>query len=358
MRTPMISRRAFLQRSAAAAAGSALGPYIFVRHATAQRQKELVAVHWGGAGGEANRKHYFEPFTKETGIRVIEEVGPDMAKVKAQLDAGKVTWDVLIDIGGFRMFQGAQMGLLEKIDYNIVNAKDLITPYAVQPYGVGSNVGAEIIAYNTQRLGSGRHPKTWAEFWDVKGMPARRAMHVKAYGNLELALVADGIPGDKLYPLDVERAFRKLGEIKPAIGVWTQTYDQPIRLLADAEVDVTPAWNARASAGADAGAPIAIEWNQGFLYYDFYAVPRGAPNREGAMRFINFALDPVRQAAFATTYPYGPVSKRALDLMSKQALERIPTNPRHMEKMYLFDDSWWAPRLSELTERFKLWVSR
>lgn len=356
-RSRVISRREFLGGATVAGVGAGLGLQVFVPQATAQHKKELVAVHWGGAGGEANRKYYFEPFTKETGIRVIEEVGPDMAKLKAQSDAGKVLWDVLIDIGGFRMFQGQQMNLLEKIDYDVVKTKDLID-YSVHPYGAGSNVGAEILAYHTQKMGGGKHPKTWAQFWDGKGVPGRRAMHIKAFGNLEMALVADGVPGNKLYPLDIERAFKKLDQIKPAVGVWTTTYDQPIRLLTDGEVDVTPAWNARASAGADKGSPIAIEWNQGFLYYDFFSVPKGAPNKEAAMQFINFALNPDRQAAFSTAYPYGPVNKLAFAKMSKEALERIPSSPRNMEKMYLFDDNWWAPRLSELTERFKLWASR
>src|SRR5262249_23762536 len=115
-----IDRRRVL--SAIGAAGTALAaPTLFTPNALAQRAQELVVVHWGGAGGDANRKAYFEPFSKETGIRIIEQTGPGMEKVKAQLDSGTVTWDVLVDIGAFRMFQGAQLDLLEKIDYNVVS---------------------------------------------------------------------------------------------------------------------------------------------------------------------------------------------------------------------------------------------
>ena len=32
--------------------------------------------------------------------------------------------------------------------------------------------------------------------------------------------MADGVAPDKLYPLDVDRAFKKLEEIKPNITVW------------------------------------------------------------------------------------------------------------------------------------------
>ena len=341
------------------AVGTALAaPTLFIPGALAQRARELVVVHWGGAGGDANRKAYFEPFSNETGIRIIEETGPGMEKVKAQLDSGNVTWDVLVDIGAFRMFQGAQQDLLEKIDYNIVtNTKDLVD-YAVHPYGVGSNVGSEVIAYNRDTIKPGTHPRSWRDYWETKGFPGHRAMHQKAYGNLDIALVADGVPHDRIYPIDIERAFKKLQELKPNIDVWTTTYDQPIRLLTDAEVDLAPVWNARASAAIANGAPIAIEWNEGFLYYDMWSVPKGAPNAKAAMQFINFCLDAQRQAYFSSIYPYGPINKRAIELISSELRALQPTAPQNLEKQIRFDDEWWAPRLTELTSRFALWSAQ
>ena len=155
------------------AAGAALAaPLIISRRAIADRANQLVVVHWGGNGGDANRKADSEPFSKETGIEIIEETGPGMEKVKAQIEAGKVNWDVLVDIGRFRMFQGMQQNPLEKIDYNVVtNTKDLIKDGAAE-YGVASNVGSEVISYNTNALGGGKHPKSWAEFWTRKANPA------------------------------------------------------------------------------------------------------------------------------------------------------------------------------------------
>jgi putative spermidine/putrescine transport system substrate-binding protein len=356
--TSEVSRREILRRGVAIGATGLAMPLIISRKALAQRTKQLVVVHWGGAGGDANRKAYFEPFAKETGIQIIEETGPGMEKVKAQVDAGKVNWDVLVDIGRFRMFQGMQQDLLEKIDYNVVTeTKDLI-PQGKAEYGVASNVGSEVIAYNTKTLGGGKHPRTWAEFWDAKGKPAHRAMQMKAFGNLEIALVADGVPRDKLYPVDVERAFKKLDQVKPHIDVWPTTYDQPIRLLTDGEVDVAPAWNARVSAAAAAGAPLALEWNEGFVYYDMWSVPKGAPNAPAAMQFINFCLDAKRQATFSTLYPYGPANMKAIPLLKPETRAKQPTAPENFEKQIVFNDEWWASRLTQLTDRFSLWAAK
>jgi putative spermidine/putrescine transport system substrate-binding protein len=352
------NRREVLRGGLAAGAIGLATPLILPRRALAQRANQLVVVHWGGAGGDANRKAYFEPFSKATGIEVIEEIGPGMEKVKAQVEAGKVSWDVLVDIGRFRMYQGMQQGLLEKIDYDIVtNIKEMVADGAAE-YGVASNVGSEVISYNVDSLGGDKHPRSWAEFWDVKAKPGHRAMQLKAFGNLEIALAADGVPADKIYPIDIERAFAKLDQIKPNIDVWTTSYAQPIRLLTDGEVDVSPAWNAGVSAAANSGAPLAVEWNQGFIYYDMWSVPKGAPNAAAAMRFINFCLDPQRQATYSTMNPYGPSNKAAIALLSPEARAKQPTTPENLEKQIVFNDEWWAPRLTQLTDRFALWAAK
>lgn len=349
-----LDRRAMLKSGMALGLTGLAAPYVFIPHALAQRSNQLVVVHWGGAGGDANRKAYFEPFTKETGIEIIEETGPGMEKVKAQIDAGNVAWDLLIDIGRFRMFQGIEQDLLEKIDYNVVtNTEDLIDD-GLHEFGVASNVGSEVITYNKNAMG-GRHPTSWAEFWDVEGLSGHRAMHQKAYGNLEMALVADGVPPSEIYPIDTDRAYAKLEQLKPHIDVWTTTYDQPIRLLTDGEVDIAPTWNARASAAIANGAPLGIEWNEGFLYYDMFSVPKGAPNAKAAMQLINFCLDAERQAYFSTMYPYGPSNRKAIDLIPADARALQPTAPQNLEKQIVFNDQWWAPRLTELTDQFALW---
>ena len=142
------------------------------------------------------------------------------------------------------------------------------------------------------------------------------------------------------------------------IDVWTTTYDQPIRLLTDGEVDVAPAWNAYVSAAVASGAPLGIEWNQGFLYYDMWSVPKDAPNTAGAMQFINFCLEAQRQATCASLYPYGPSNKDAIPLLKPEIRKILPSTPENLEKQILFDDEWWAPRLTQLTDRFTLWASK
>ena len=81
----------------------------------------------------------------------------------------------------------------------------------------------------------------------------------------ETLLLADGVPADKLYPLDLDRAFKKLDEIKPHITVWWTSGAQSAQLLNDGEVDMVMAWNGRVSALTKEGAKVAFTYNQGIL---------------------------------------------------------------------------------------------
>jgi putative spermidine/putrescine transport system substrate-binding protein len=315
-------------------------------------------VHWGGSGGNANRAAYFEPFAKETGIKIIEEVGPSMEKVKAQVDAGNVTWDVLVSIGAFRMYQGVKLNLLEPIDYNVVTNTKTLLNGALQPYGVFSEVSSWLIAYNNKKLAGSKHPGNWAEFWDVKGFPGHRSMQNLVIFTLETALLADGVQPDKLYPLDIDRAFRKLAEIKPHIDVWATNYEQPIKLLVDGEVDLTHAINARTTEAIGKGAPISVEWNQGIISYDCWAVPKGASNKKAAMEFINFCLAPERQAHYVTLYSYGPINREALPLLPSAVRNNVPTSPGILERQVPLNDQFWADNLGSLGERFSKWLAQ
>src|SRR5205823_2462578 len=88
----------------------------------------------------------------------------------------------------------------------------------------------------------GTQPKSWADWWDVKKFPGARSMRDHPVDNLEFALIADGVAMDKLYPLDVDRAFKKLDQIKPHVNVWWSTGQQPAQLLLDKQFWIDDAW--------------------------------------------------------------------------------------------------------------------
>ncbi len=75
--------------------------------------------------------------------------------------------------------------------------------------------------------------------------------------------MAAGVPADKLYPLDIDKAFASYEGIKKAVVKWWDTGAVPVQLLTDREVAITTVWNGRMAALQAANVPAAICWNQG-----------------------------------------------------------------------------------------------
>jgi putative spermidine/putrescine transport system substrate-binding protein len=258
-----LQRREFLAR--AGTLGLALAAPRVARAASAN---ELVVASWGGPYQEALRKAHFEPFSRQTGIKVIETTFEDpLSRIKAMVEARNVEWDV-VNVGDRHVIIGAREGLLEPIDYKLVSTADLI-PAAVHPHGVGSDVYANTIGYYTRRYSAQNHPRTWAEFWDVKRFPGPRSLRKVPFANLEFALLADGVPPAQLYPLDVERAFRSLDRIKPHVTAWWTSGAQFTQLLSNGEVDLAAIWDGEVVGAIAKGAPIGVERNQGLLSGDW-----------------------------------------------------------------------------------------
>ena len=109
-------------------------------------------------------------------------------------------------------------GLLEPVDWSIVK-RDKLFPGAVYANGLAYCALGTNLVYRKDKFPRGG-PRTWADFWDVQKFPGHRAMLSNAVRALQFALVADDVPPDKVFPIDVDRAFRKLDQIKPHVKVW------------------------------------------------------------------------------------------------------------------------------------------
>ena len=222
-----ISRRGMLRGSGLVGAGLLAAPSIILsRRAVAA--ESLVYVSYGGATEDAEVESFLKPFEADTGTQVVAASGPDIAKLKAQVMTGNAEWDV-VDFIGSQAIAADRAGVLEKIDYSVVDDTDMFVPkeeasFPFYVYGGG-------IAYDPARHPDGKHPTDWVQFWDAKAFPGRRGLRSRPDENLELALMADGVPAKQLYPLDVDRAFRSLDRIKPYVAKWIPETPQTISLF-------------------------------------------------------------------------------------------------------------------------------
>jgi len=330
---------------------------------------DITAVSWGGAYTNSQVKAYHEPFTKQTGIKVVSEnYSGGIAEIKAQVEAGNVTWDV-IDLEKADVIRACDEGLLVEInpadlpngDNGVAAASDFVDG-GLEDCGVANIVWAKIIAYDESQF-SGKKPSTLNDFFNLKDYPGKRGLNKTPKVNLERALIADGVAGADVYDVlgteeGVDRAFARLDTIKDNI-VWWQAGSQPVQLLADGEVSMTSAYNGRIfDAAVNEKKPFVIIWDYQFAELDFWAVVKGTKNLDAAMDFLKFSTDTKRLADQTNYISYAPARKSSIALVSDEMMPHMATAPENFGNAIPVDHAWWADNQDDLSERFNAWLAQ
>lgn len=315
--------------------------------------KQLVVMDWGGALEEAHKKAIYKPFEKKYGVKIVTTPA-DYGKLKAMVESGNVNVDVA-DVSSDFVPRGTAEGILEKLDYNVIDKEGTLDEY-VSEYGIGADLVSTVISYNPKSYKDGNHPKTWADFWDTNKFPGKRAFWKYPMTILEAALLADGVKPENMYPLDVNRAFKSLDKIKGDVKVWWDAGEQAVQLVSNKEVAMSLAWSGRVLNAKNDGAPIEMEYNEQIIIGDSWVVPKGTKNKDLALKFIDFAIKAKQQAEFSKQIGYAPTNADALDLMSEEEKKHLGQTPEKLENAVLVDYQWWLENYDKVNERFQKWL--
>ncbi|MFC3123431.1 ABC transporter substrate-binding protein [Pseudoroseomonas globiformis] len=314
----------------------------------------IVVNASGGAMAQFLRIAYFADFEKEHGIRIVDTSPVDFGKLRAMVNSGNPEWTVT-EIGGQDADRAKELNLLEPIDTSIVDLSRYPEIGRQSHIYVGSAYST-VLGYRSDVFKDGSHPKGWAEFWDVRRFPGARSLRNHPVDNLEFALLADGVPKDKLYPLDLDRAFRKLDEIRPHIAVWWSTGAQPAQMLVDKEVVLATGWNGRFFELAKKQAPVGSEFQEGSLKSSAWGIPRGARNAYWGQKFFQTMSDPRRQAIYATELSYAGLHPDTVNYVAEELRPLLPTAPANLEKQFWLNTTWWTENGQRAQERWTRWM--
>lgn len=329
-------------------------PAILTRRASAA--EPLTVADPGGPYSPGYRKAFYDPFEKATGIKVVNVArdAEPTAQFRAMVETGSYSWDVCtLTLSARDILQ--KRDLLEPIGIVAADAPGLM-PDSLTEVWLGVDVYSTIMAYRTDRFEDATAPKSWADFWNVEKFPGRRSLRKNPIDTLEQALLADGVPLDKLYPLDIERAYASLEKIKPHVDVWWTGGAQSSQLIQSGEVDMIALWNARAQAVIDGGASVKIGWNQGLYSIEGWGIPKGSPRADIARQFVKFCTDPKQQALFTEFLAYGPTNLKAYEHIPAERASSLPTFEANLKQMSIASEDWWSANRSEMTERFNAWI--
>jgi putative spermidine/putrescine transport system substrate-binding protein len=310
----------------------------------------LTFVSFGGVYQEAQRKAWLAPYTELTGVQFTEDENSSNATIKAQVEAGQVTWDV-VDVGNdFGL--DVHKDLLEPLDFSLIPRDELNADLGITDYRIPDITYGVVLAYNTEAT-AGAVPEGWADYFDTAKIPGKRgAWDYSEGGMFEFALMADGVAPADLYPLDLPRATAKLNTIKDDIVFWASGAESQ-ELIGSGEVAMTMIWNGRGwSAKNIDKKPVEMQWNQQIVTADYLVVPKGSPNKDAAMKFIAYTACAANNAGPSEFIPYGPTNKNSTP---NPAMVNDLSVTNADENSAYFDDTYLAEKFDEIDAAWQAW---
>ncbi|WP_342364182.1 extracellular solute-binding protein [Terrarubrum flagellatum] len=356
---PDVDRRRFLAGMGATLGAGGVGAAAAQDLSLLKGSGELVVCTWGGASTDAMKEVWFKPFSQLSGINVSTASVPDISKLEVMERVGNVEWD-LMDAEGTQMELAIKKGLLRKIDYDLIFKivpKEQIDPKVIKEYGVGSVAFSTVIAWNTGLFGA-EGPQSWKEWADATRFKGRRALYAQPRPSFEIALMAAGVPPDKIYPINVNDAFKALDELKPKINLWVEKTSQWGVLMQNGEVDLMGSSLSRTLDEKNRTGKIDFTFNQSIVEQDYWVIPKSAPGGASAQKMIAFALLAKGSLAFASRMPFNVANTSIYGDLPEKMKQQLPGYPANAARNLQIDEAWWAANADQVRLRWLDWLSK
>ena len=325
----------------------------------------MLSIPAGGSFGRGLDKAYFEPFTEETGIEIQLVAGGDdpMAALEAQKAAGRIQFDILT-------YDGAAIarGPDDFEDHGLVLPDDLLLPVSYPEKSVPIWIEAAFTVVCNKALVE-RCPRSFAEFFDTDAFPGDRSLpNIGTYETLdvlETTLLADGVRREDLYPIDLDRAFAKLEDIKDSVRLFWTSFSGAQDALRSGESTIMLLTDGRAhQLVIDHGMDLSISYVGAQSYSTDWVIPKGTPHVDEARIFMQWVIDnPQTQAVFTSMTFYGPVSMKGVEaaesmgIANHTGLHLEKTRMRTLEEVEKAS-RWVAENGNTMMDRWNEFVSR
>ena len=324
--------------------------------ATGGHASELTVAVPAGPLVQVLTGAFATPFQQATGTHV------KVAATDGSVDAARAAHADVMVADAAMLQAGCKAGTLQKLDWGALGGRDRTLPGTSGDCGEGAVLCSIVLAWNRQKF-----PGTpnWGEFWDVAKVPGKRGLRHSARTNLEIALLADGVAPSDVYSTlreqgGVDRAFRKLDQLKPYL-VWWSTPGEAPKLLESAEVLMTSAPAAgvvAAQRGANGSADrmFALQWNGSLTIVASWAIPAGASPL--AIKFLAFAADPKNQRRLPALGAYGGATSGSTDGLPPDQLAISPSTPANLANGLMVDEQFWRDNGAKLEKQFEAWLAK
>lgn len=316
----------------------------------------LTFVGYGGSGQDAMISAWQKPYTQaHPNVTFVNTSPPDVAQVKAQVESGRVQWDVLAT-APYAAEQNCGT-LFEPLQLDLSAVKGDLVDGAVGKCYIGNWINATPMAYRTDAFPPGKGPKTVADFFDTKNFPGRRGMVTNLQnGILEYALLGDGVAPESLYPLDVDRALKKLGTIRndttfaPNVGALQQA-------VASDQVDVFFLPDSRVVPQLAQGQKLTVVWDVTVASINAFAIPKGSAHKDAAEQFVASVVEPAQVAKISELLGVAPINKKATPKLDANAAQVEVFGKVNTGKTVIQDIPWYAKNFNDVTKKLTNWLA-
>ncbi|MDJ0387986.1 extracellular solute-binding protein [Roseomonas sp. E05] len=342
-----IGRRALLGGLAALGAAPLMSS-----PAAAQDKRELVMVNWGGIANQGFGEAYGKPFMEANpGWTVVQDSsGPSTGRIRSMVESGHVTWD-LCDSSAASAMLLSGMNLLTPIDYGVVKKEDVLGPAFAVEYGAAPYSFSNVLAYDSSKFPT--PPTGWKDFFDLKRFPGTRLIRRDARTSLDIATASLGADPKTMYPLDIGKALKRIGDIKANCVYWNNGSESE-QYMRTGEAVMGCIWHTRASVlERETQGRIKFVWDQGMLQAGIMVIPRNNPGGAAAQRLLASMLaHPEPQVSLLKLMGNGPTNPRAAEMVPPELRRLNPTDPANVARQFYLDETWWGKNYQEANAEY------
>lgn len=326
------TRRRFLQFSAAAASSIALANCQQNRSqesasseqsatsAPASNSEPLHIYTWADYSNE----DVYKRFTEKTGIQVIADVYDSNETLLAKMQAGGGNQYSILYPSDYMVKQMIELKLLSAIDSSrLTGMEQLLDKWKSPPYdpnnahSVPVSWGTTGFIYNKKILTT--PPTDWNSLWEQReALSGKMTLLDDVREVMGATLKSLGYSYNSTNPQELEAAYNKLQELKPAIQSFQSFgWEDPL-VAGDLVLSMTYSILGNALAADNPDLDYVIPASGTSVWTDTMVIPTSAPNAEAAYAWMNFMLEP-ENAAFA-------VEKLNFATPNKATIDRLPAD--------------------------------
>lgn len=311
--------------------------------------KTLTFVSYGGIYQDGQVAAVQE-FADKTGVTLLSDGPTELAKLRAQVEAGNVQWDV-VDTGDYAPFVYCGT-IFQKLDFTKLDISK-VPEGQVGECSVPAMNYAVLLMYNKATYGD-NPPTGWNDFFDVEKFPGTRALWgaTDAEGYIiELALLADGVAREDLFPADIDRALNKLRSMRDHLIFW-RTGAESQQMMESGEADMLMVWSGRAMEAVRNGADYEPVWNDWVVVKDQMTIPVGVKDPDAAYAMLNYYLGKEAQEIMTEKTSYSPINIDARPQVDEFVAQWLTNTPERLAQAYNQNIGYWVENYEVLSEKW------